>query len=111
MPADPGLVDLMRDDIGARPGLREKRMFGGLCFMLDGHMFCGVHKDGAMYRVGKPREAQAMALPGARPMAFTGRPMKGFVEVASEDMGDDAARAEWLRLALENVASLPPKSA
>ena len=48
-----------------KPGIAEKRMFGGLVFMLDGHMLCGVMRDGGMFRVGKSREAAAMAIDGA----------------------------------------------
>lgn len=109
MAFDPGLLELMRGDLEEVTGLVEKRMFGGLCFMKDGHMLCGVHKGGAMYRVGKPRKEQAMALPGAAEMTFTARPMAGFIEVADADMDDDDSRAIWTRLALENVASLPPR--
>lgn len=109
MAYDSGLVELMRDDLGDRAGVVEKKMFGGLCFMLDGHMLCGVHKDGAMYRVGKPREAEALKIAGAKPMAFTGRKMGGFIDVDSDDMADDDARHAWLRLAMLNVAELGPK--
>lgn len=109
MPHDEGLAQMMRDDLGDRTGVEEKRMFGGVCFMLDGHMLCGVHRDGAMYRVGKDRAEAAMAIPGAGPMVMTGRPMGGMIDVGAEAMQDDARRARWLSLALENVASLPPR--
>lgn len=110
MAYDEGLLELIREDLGDTPGLQEKRMFGGVCIMKDGHMLCGVHKDGAMYRVGKPRIDAAMSQPGAGPMTFTGRPMAGFVDIGPEAMGNDDARAVWLQLALENVASLPPRA-
>jgi hypothetical protein len=61
-------------------GLSEKRMFGGLCFMLHGNMLCGVHKGGGMFRIGKDNYAQALLLPGVSPMELTGRKMGGFVE-------------------------------
>ncbi|MFD1341294.1 TfoX/Sxy family protein [Litorisediminicola beolgyonensis] len=109
MAADPGVLELMRGDLAEVSGIVEKRMFGGLCFMKDGHMLCGAHRDGAMYRVGKPRAAEALALPGVREMGFTGRPMPAFVEVAPEDMDDEGTRAALLALALANVASLPPR--
>ena len=109
MPYDPGMADQMREDLGDRPGLAEKRMFGGLCFLLDGHMVCGVHKDGAMYRPGKPREAGALAA-GARPLGFTGRPMGGMVELDPDGFADDDLRATLTALSLENAASLPPKA-
>ena len=109
MAHDEGLAQLMRDDLAGVTGLREQKMFGGLCFMKDGHMLCGVHKAGAMYRVGKPRSAAALAIPGASVMTMTGRAMPAIVDVTPEAMADDAARAAWLALALENVAQLAPK--
>lgn len=110
MAYDEGLADTFRDDLAdLADRIEEKRMFGGLCFMLDGHMLCGVHKDGAMFRVGKERHAQALAIEGVREMAFTGRAMGGLVDVSEETMADDAARARLLELARENVRSLPPR--
>lgn len=75
MAIDQGIYEVLKDDIGALEGLSEKKMFGGIAFMLRGNMLCGVHKDGAMYRVSKDNEEAALALPGARKMTFTGRPM------------------------------------
>lgn len=106
---DEGLLELMRSDLEGVMGLREVRMFGALCFMIDGHMLCGVHKHGALYRVGKPRTQAALAYEGAQIMTMTGRPMAAIIDVSAEAMGNDDARAAWLALALENVASLPPK--
>lgn len=109
MAYDEGIYELLKDDLSATHGLSEKRMFGGIAFMLNGNMLCGVHKDGAMYRVGKVNEAAALALPGAEPMAFTGRRMGGFIEAGPDAMADDDTRGDLLRLALEYVASLPAK--
>ena len=109
MAYDEGLYELLKDDLVDVTGLAEKKMFGGIAFMLNGNMLCGVHKDGAMYRVGKENEAQALALPGAEPMGFTGRRMGGFIDAGPDAMADDAARAELLRLALDFVAALPAK--
>ena len=112
MAYDEGLAQLLRDDLGPRPGLTETRMFGGLCFLLDGHMLCGVYaeKNGghAMYRVGKSRTEAALALPGTAPMALTGRPMGGVIDADGEAL-EDGTRLRLLALALENVASLPPR--
>ncbi len=109
MAYDEGLAELMRTDLLDVIGLSEKKMFGGLCFLQHGNMVCGVHKGGAMYRVGKPREAQALAIHGAREMDFTGRRMGGFIEVDPDALDDDEARAQWTALALANAAELPPK--
>jgi TfoX/Sxy family transcriptional regulator of competence genes len=84
-------------------------MFGGLGFLRDGHMVAGTYRDLGMVRVGKPNEAEAFALPHVRPMALTGRPMPGFVEVDAEGLADDALVARLLALALDFVQSLPPK--
>jgi hypothetical protein len=108
MPYSEQMADLMRTDLGLRSGLSEKKMFGGLCFLLHGHMVCGVHKGGAMYRPGKPREAQALAA-GADPLSFTGRLMGGMVELDEGAFTDDATRATLTELSLTNAASLPPK--
>ena len=109
MAYDEGLADEMRSDLGDLPGLTEKKMFGGLCFLQHGNMVCGLHSGGAMYRVGKPNEAAALALPGTGPMMFTGRRMGGMVEADDTAMGDDATRRRLTDLALGFVATLPPK--
>ena len=109
MAYDERLADELRAALGDRPGLSERRMFGGLCLMLNGHMLCGTFRDGGMYRVGKDKEAAALALPHVRPMEMTGRRMGGLVEVDAEAIVDPELRAELLRLALGFVESLPPK--
>ena len=109
MAFDEGLAAQMRDDIGPLDGLTERRMFGGLCFQLNGHMVCGVHKGGGMFRVGKPRYEAALAMAGVDKLSFTGRPMGGMVEVSDAVMADDALRLPLIAMALENARSLPPK--
>ncbi|MGR3759709.1 TfoX/Sxy family protein [Roseobacteraceae bacterium NS-SX3] len=108
MAYDERMAETMRADLGVEPGLSEKKMFGGLCFLLHGHMVCGVHKDGAMYRPGKDREAEALAL-GAQPLSFTGRPMGGMVELDPGQFDDVELRSALTQLSLANAASLPPK--
>ncbi|MDQ2088675.1 TfoX/Sxy family protein [Marimonas arenosa] len=109
MAYDEALAQLLRADLCHFDGVREKKMFGGLCFLRHGHMICGVHAGGAMFRVGKAREAAARAISGAGPMQFTGRPMGGLIEVTDDAMADDVRRGRWLAMAIENAASLPPK--
>ncbi|MFV0299919.1 MAG: TfoX/Sxy family protein [Paracoccus sp. (in: a-proteobacteria)] len=110
MAVDSGAARMMRDDLSALDGISEKKMFGGLGFMRGGHMLSGVMSTGALlYRVGKPREAAALALPGVLPMAMGARVMGGFVMLAGEARADDAGRARLLGLALENASELPPK--
>ena len=86
-------------------------MFGGLCFLSFGNMVCGVHKGGGMYRVGPGRYETALALPGVKELSFTGRPMKGMVEVDEDVLADDHTRQKLTELAMAFTASLPPKPA
>ena len=108
MPYSEQMADTMRADLGVEPGLAEKKMFGGLAFLHHGNMVCGVMKHGAMYRVGKEREAKALER-GAQPLAFTGRKMGGLVEIDAGAFDDDALRADLTDLALAHAATLPPK--
>jgi hypothetical protein len=105
---DEGLAQLLRDDLAGEP-VAEKKMFGGLAFMLHGHMVCGIHKGGAMFRVGKPNEAAALAVAGASPMMFTGRRMTGMIDLADDATADDARRGTVMAMALRFAKSLPPK--
>jgi len=107
---DPGLARLLRDDLSGEP-FTETRMFGGLCFLTYGHMICGVHQGGTMYRVGKDRYAAALDLPGAAPVLMGDRVMAAMVQLSPEDSADDAKRAALLALALSTVRDLPPKVA
>lgn len=110
MAVDEGAADLMRDDLAAVDGIVEKPMFGGLGFMLRGHMLGGVMSGGALlYRVGKPQQDQAVARDGVSIMQHGGRTMGGFVMVEGDAQADDDLRADLLRLALDNHAELPPK--
>lgn len=113
MAIDEGTIELMRGDLENLTGVAEKRMFGGLAFMLRGNMLCGVHGansgGGAMYRVGKDNHAEALTLPGVGPMKFTGRPMGSMVSLSAEGLGDDATRMRLLRLAAAFVGTLPAK--
>ena len=109
MALDDGLVEILREDLAHVTNVTEKRMFGGLCFMLNGNMLCGVHKNGGMFRVGKEHEATALAISGARPMDFTGRPMAGFIDVDDALMGDDDRRQQILALAQAYVGAMPAK--
>ena len=109
MAFDEGLAELMRDDLGALDGITEKKMFGGLCFLLNGNMVCGIHKGGAMYRVGKEREDAARTIDGAGPMLFTGRPMGGMIDVEEAALAEDEKRAQWTAMAVQNASALPPK--
>lgn len=108
MPHDPKLADAMRQALSGRTDITEKKMFGGFCWMLRGHMLAGVEVGRYMFRVGKDLEAEALAQPGATPMDITGRPMRGFVWVdAAHARGRDLKA--WIARAERFVGTLPPK--
>ena len=87
----------------------EKKMMGGLVFMVDGHMCCGVNGDRLMVRVGQEARDAALALPHARRMEFGGRSPKGFVFVDAPGIVAKDALEAWVKRALDFVATLPAK--
>jgi len=109
MPYDEGLAERVRIALGARAPFGEIKMFGGLCFTVNGNMALGVLNDDLMVRVGAERYDEAVAKHGARPMDFTKRPMPGFVFVGSDATGADAVLAEWVDMAMAYVLPMPPK--
>ncbi len=109
MAYDEGLAATLRAALADRTGIRERKMFGGLCFMLDGNMLCGTWRDRGMYRVGKANEAAALEVPHVRRMRMAGRQMPGFIEADREAIADAQLRERLLGLALSFVGSLPAK--
>lgn len=107
---DEGLAQLMRDDLAGLP-VTEKKMFGGLAFLLGGHMICGVHSGGAMFRVGKDRYVEALAIPGVTPMKMGERVMNAMVDAGDDAMADETRRGRLTGIALSVVQALPPKLA
>jgi hypothetical protein len=105
---DEQLAERIRALLAARDDVREQRMFGGLTFMVRGHMSCGVHRDELMVRLDPSREGAALARPHARPMDLTGRRMPGFVFVRPEGLEDERLR-DWVEEAVARAESLPPK--
>jgi TfoX/Sxy family transcriptional regulator of competence genes len=109
MAYDEGLAQRVREALSGRADLSERKMFGGLCFMLGGNMCCGIVRDELMLRTGPDAYAPTLARPHAREMDFTRRAMKGMVYVGTEGVAEDAALAEWLAIAVDFAGSLPPK--
>ena len=109
MPYSETLAQRIRTVLAGQAGTVEKKMFGGVTFMVTGNMCCGVIKDDLMVRVGPDRHDESMALPYARPMDFTHRPMKGMVYVDPDGVVADAALEEWVHRGLEFALSLPSK--
>ena len=109
MAFDEGLAERIRDVVGDDPGVEERKMFGGLAFLLHGHMACGIIGDELMVRVGPDAWAEALELPHAREMDFTGRSMKGMVYVGTAGFAEDDDLAGWVERGLAFAGSLPPK--
>jgi TfoX N-terminal domain len=109
MAFDPELADRVRASLAGRTAFGERAMFGGLAFMVGGHMACGVLGDDLVLRLGPEAAEDALERPGVRPMDFTGRPLKGYVYVAPPAVGDETGLGDWLDLALAFVTTLPPK--
>lgn len=106
MAYDEKLAERVRGEIGPRPDVTEKKMFGGLAFLLDGKMFCGVSGDELMVRVGPERHQEALRKKNVRPMDFTGRPMKGYVFVEPAGCRTGKAVQPWVEQSMAFVAAL-----
>ncbi|HKJ24126.1 MAG TPA: TfoX/Sxy family protein [Myxococcota bacterium] len=109
MAYDEGLAQRIREALEEREDVSEKKMFGGLAFLLGGNMSVGIVGDELMVRVGPDAWASALAQPHAREMDFTGRAMKGFVYVAAEGVEDDGDLHGWVERGVAFAGSLPPK--
>ncbi len=106
---DERLAARLREVLASRTDVSERKMFGGLCFMVSGHMCCGLTSEAFMVRVGKEKFADALAQPHARVMDFTGRPSSGMVYVDAPGLKTRAALAKWVQRGLEYVGELPAK--
>jgi len=102
------LAGRVRAALAGRKGITEKRMFGGICFLLKDNMLCGTGTGRFMFRVGKEAHAAAAKRRGAEPMELDGRTMQGFLWVNPAACDARGLRA-WLALALDYVGALPPK--
>jgi hypothetical protein len=109
MSYDEKLAARIRAVLAERDDVIEKKMFGGLCFMVNGAMCCGLTKSDFMVRVGPEGYDDALAQPHARPMDFTGRPLKGMVYVAPEGLGSSAMLASWVGRGLAFVDGTGPR--
>jgi hypothetical protein len=109
MPYDEKLAERVRALFQAEPTYTEMKMFGDLCFMVARNMAIGVTGSDLTVRPGPDNFEDALMLPHARPMDFTGRPMKSFVFVGSEGIATDTALAEWVERGAAFARSLPAK--
>jgi TfoX/Sxy family transcriptional regulator of competence genes len=111
MAYDEGLAARVRTALAKTRGVAERKMFGGLCCLLQGNMFCGVVDDRLMVRVGAEDYEAALAMPHVREMDFTGRPLRGMVYVAPAGIRTERDLALWLERGMANARSLPAKPA
>ncbi|AYG57858.1 TfoX/Sxy family protein [Rhizobium jaguaris] len=109
MARDAGLEELLKEEIGQRPGLSEKTMFGGWAVLLNGNLLCGAREDGMLIRLGKGNDAWALEQPDIKPMLHGSREMQGWVRAGPEAYGNDMLRKRLLLAALNFVEGLPPK--
>jgi TfoX/Sxy family transcriptional regulator of competence genes len=110
MAYDEQLADRVREALSPRADLTERKMFGGIAFMVGGNMAVGVINDDLMVRLDPADAERALKEPHTRPMDFTGRPMKGMVFVDSTGTESDENLAGWVEAGADFAASLPPKS-
>lgn len=108
MAYDERLADRIRDVLLGEDGVSERKMFGGIAFMVNGNMVCGVVGDDLMLRIGADAADEALDRPHVRPMDFTGRPMTGMVYVEPDGVRGVALR-NWVGKAVAFAGSLPPK--
>src|SRR5271170_6961596 len=106
---DEDLATRIRHATAGEPGVTEKRMFGGLAFLLRGKMFCGIVKEELMVRVGLERFDEFLQQQDVRPMDFTGRPMKGYLFVEPAGCRTEKDVRYWVKLGIQFVATLPEK--
>ncbi len=109
MAYDEAIADDIRARIGGHPGLTERKMFGGIAFMINGNMAVGVAGDELMVRVGKEAHDAALAKPGARTFDMGARPMKGWISVAAAGMATESNFNGWVDQGVAFAESLPPK--
>jgi hypothetical protein len=109
MAFDSTLAARIRKRLGKDARLTEKEMFGGLAFLLNGNMCCGVHGKEMIVRLDPADTDRALRSPGARPFAMTGRPMRGWILVGPAGVKSAAALGKWIRAGLDYAGSLPPK--
>ena len=109
MAYDEGLAQRVRELLAEQDGVSEKRMFGGLAFLIRGNMCVGIVKDSLMVRVGPDAYPRLVEEPHARRMDFTGRPMKGLLYVDPDGVESDADLRSWVGHGLAFAGSLPGK--
>ena len=109
MAYDKTLARRVETALAGRTDMTAKTMFGGIGYLLNGNMACGVHGDGLIVRLDSEAARQAFANPHVKPFDLTGRPMKGWVVVQASGLDEDAELQAWVEQAVAYAATLPPK--
>lgn len=103
------LAERIREVIDDRPGVTERKMFGGIAWMVNGNMACGIIGEDLMVRLDRDDAEAAHAEDHVGPMEFTGRPMRGFIMVEAAGIEDDPNLGRWVDAGADFAESLPPK--
>jgi hypothetical protein len=109
MAFDESLASLVRKELSGQTELVEKKMFGGLAFLINGNMSVGVHGSELIVRIDPEKTDAALREPGARLFDITGRPMKGWLLIGGPGIKTPASLARWVRRGVEFASSLPKK--
>lgn len=109
MAYDEAFAQRIRKTLGKRKGLVEKKMFGGIAFLLNGNMCCGIHKDELIIRIEPEATDALLAKPHTRRFDLTGRPMDGWILVGPKGIATDAQLGKWVAVAVAYAGALPPK--
>ncbi len=110
MPYDELLAIRVRAAISPLPGLKEKKMFGGVCYLVNGNMACGVYKDDLIVRVGKEKFQEALSRPHTKLFDITGKALKGWVMVEPQGCATQPDLKAWVEQGLAFACSLPAKA-
>jgi len=109
MAYDNALAERIRKQLGMRPGMTEKSMFGGVGFLLHGNLCCGVYRNEMIVRIKPESTAGALKLRYVRIFNISGRPMRGWILVASGGLATEEALSKWVHTGLSYTATLPQK--
>jgi TfoX/Sxy family transcriptional regulator of competence genes len=109
MSYDKGLAQRVREILEEEPGFDEKKMFGGICFLLFGNMVCGIIKDDLIVRVGAANYNEALRMPQTKKFDLTGKALTGWVMVLPEALDSDEELNDWVQKAVTFVRTLPHK--